>query len=463
VPGADARLERLRRDLAAGGARLYTGAGNGGLCFAGPEQAVLVLGPPRSGKTSTLVIPNVLAAPGPVLSTSTKPDVLAATVGVRRAAGRCWLLDPTGTVTPPAGVTAIRWSPVCAAGTWDDALVTARALVGAARPGARLGESAHWSERAEALLAPLLHAAALSGTDMRGVVGWVLRQDVTTPRATLVGRSADVAADVLSGLIATDSREQSGIWSTAAGVLAAYRSDASLRAATAPNFDPAGLATTTDTVYVCAPGRQQDLVAPVIVAFLESVRAGAYAVAADDVRLGRTGRPAVTLALDEVANIAPLPDLPALVSEAGGQGLLTLACLQDLSQARPRWGPAADGFLSLFGTKVVLPGIADLATLELVSRLGGDVDIPTRSINRGPWWSGRAGRSESWAVHRQRRLPVDAVNQLPAGSALVLSGREPPARVRLTPWWATAPFAAAAPDPRLGRGGEAHPRQGLPP
>ena len=73
-----------------------------------------------------------------------------------------------------------------------------------------------------------------------------------------------------------------------------------------------------------------------------------------------------------------------MVSEGGSQGLLTLACLQDLSQARQRWGRAADGFLSLFGTKLVLPGIGDLATLELISRLGGEIDVPARSVSHDP-------------------------------------------------------------------------------
>jgi type IV secretion system protein VirD4 len=146
-----------------------------------------------------------------------------------------------------------------------------------------------------------------------------------------------------------------------------------------------------------------------------------------------------------VANVAPLPDLPALVSEGGGQGVLTLACLQDLSQARSRWGHAADGFLSLFGTKLVLPGIADLATVELVSRLGGEVDIPTRSVSRSPWWSaGRGAPTTTWSTHRQRRLPVDAVSQQPAGSALVLAGNRAPTRISLPPWWRTPPFDAGA-------------------
>ena len=277
---------------------------------------------------------------------------------------------------------------------------------------------------------------------MRTVVQAVLRQDSDGARATLARHGADIATDVLAGIAATDSREQSGIWSTTAGIIAAYRSEAALSATVGPNIDPALLAAGCDTVYVCAPARDQALVAPIVVAFLESVRAGTYNTAAAGRRLGGPGRPPVLLALDELANIAPLPDLPAIVSEGGGQGLVTLACLQDLSQARQRWGPAADGFLSLFGTKVILPGIADLSTLELVSRLGGDVDVPARSVSAGPWWSGkRRARTTTWSTHRQRRLPVDAINQQPTGTALVLAGNRPPTRVGLHPWWTIPPFA----------------------
>jgi type IV secretion system protein VirD4 len=450
VPGADATLDQLRATERAHGARLYLGGGRGGLAFADPEHALLVVGPPRSGKTTALVVPNILAAPGAVVSTSTKADVLAATLAVRSAQGRCWLLDPTGTVTAPEGVTAIRWSPVGASRQWDDALATARAMAGAARPAGRWSEASHWTERAEALLAPLLHAAALEGVDMRRVVHAIHRHDPEPARAILARHGADVAADVLAGITATDSREQSGIWSTAAGIVAAYRSASALDATIHPNIDPADLAAGTDTVYVCAPARHQALVAPIVVAFLESVRAGTYAAAAADQRAGTSGRPPVLLALDELANIAPLPDLPALVSEGGGQGLATLACLQDLSQARQRWGPAADGFLSLFGTKVILPGIADLSTLELVSRLGGEIDVPARSVSRGPWWSGgRAAATTTWSTRRQRRLPVDLINQQPSGTGLVLAGNRPPERVRLSPWWATPPFSptAATPSP----------------
>ena len=71
-----------------GAGRIYLGAGTEGPVWAPAEQSVLALGPPRSGKTSSLVVPNILAAPGPVVSTSTKPDVLTATVPSRNQQAR---------------------------------------------------------------------------------------------------------------------------------------------------------------------------------------------------------------------------------------------------------------------------------------------------------------------------------------------------------------------------------------
>jgi type IV secretory pathway TraG/TraD family ATPase VirD4 len=435
VPDADLtpELQQLRRHLAGAGGRLYLGTTSGGLVLADPQHAVLVLGPPRSGKTIGVAIPNVLAAPGAVVATSTKPDVMAASAGTRMPSGRCWLFDPSATVPAPPGVSRLRWSPVASATTWDESLVLARAMAGAARPYGRFGETAHWTERAEALLAPLLHAAHLDGSSMATVGRWVLGQELRPAQAVLRLHGVETASAVLAGVDATDPREQSGIWSSAAGVLAAYRSDAVQDQADAPNFDPRALAAGSDTVYITAPARYQALVAPIVVAFLEQVRAGAYAASAGG------PRPApVTFVLDELANIAPLPDLPAMVSEGGGQGLLTVACLQDLSQARQRWGPAADGFLSLFGTKLVLPGIGDLATLELVSRLGGDIDVPARSVSRAPLGWGRS--TVTWSTHRQRRLPVDAVSQQPPGGAIVLAGAQPPARIAVPPWWVVPDF-----------------------
>ena len=104
-------LAAIRDTSAAYGHGLYLGMSDEGWVSAHPESCLLVLGPPRSGKSSGLIVPNVLAANGPVLSASTKPDVLNWTMEARRQVGRCWVLAPPGTALPPQAV-PLRWSPV---------------------------------------------------------------------------------------------------------------------------------------------------------------------------------------------------------------------------------------------------------------------------------------------------------------------------------------------------------------
>ena len=138
--------------------------------------------------------------------------------------------------------------------------------------------------------------------------------------------------------------------------------------------------------------------------------------------------------LDEAANIAPIPDLPAMLSEAGGQGLQVVVVLQDISQARRRWPRDADGLLSLFGARVILSGIADPATLKQLSLLCGDYDRPIQTTSRQQPTSGLLSglltgahqpppsSSESWTTRRERRLPPDHIAQLGHGQALVMVG-----------------------------------------
>ena len=456
------------------GVRLYLGAGRLGPAWAGPEQAVLVLGPPRSGKTSALVIPTVLAAEGAVVSTSTKPDVLGPTAGARRARGPCLLFDPSATVRPPPGVEPLRWSPVQGCGRWDDALLVAHAMVAAARGGAgRADATDHWSERAEAVLAPLLHAAAMAGESLPAVLSWIDRRQPAPALRILDDGGAVVAGDLLAGIAATDGREQSGIWSTASGVLAAYRSDATRATTMSADFDAAAFCRSAGTLYICATGRHQALAAPLVVGLVSEIRNAAYEAHARAMTSSGVPPAPVVLALDEVANIAPIPDLPSLVSEGGGQGVLTMACLQDLSQARVRWGEAADGFLSLFGTTVVLPGIGDVRTLQALSALSGEEDVPITSVSRPVPQAGRglAGAlvhrllvpgasprrldpglptvTASW--RRQPRLPVEELGRGQPGMAVVVDERNALGWIGLTPWYAHEPWRSMARTPDLER------------
>jgi len=394
-----------------------------------------------------VVIPALLAAPGAVVSTATKPDVLRASWQARAQLGQVWLFDPSGeSVELPRGIRRLSWSPVTAASSWDEALAMARAMTACTSVGRGTGNEQHWRERAGALLAPLLYSANLSGRPIAEVLRWVLRHDLGPAGVTLEDHDATVANDVLVGIAKTDTRERSSIFSATAGVLAAYNADSVRKAAASPNFDPDGFAASSETIYITAPEHKQALCAPLVVGLLEQIRHATYRRAAQE-----PAGPPLLFCLDEVANIAPIHDLPALVSEAGGQRLHVMACLQDLSQARERWGDgAADGFLSLFQTKLIFSGIADSRTLEAISLALGEYDrrLVSHTLGRSRQDGlfpppGSGSESVTYHTQRQRTLPPGDIACLPSGQGLLLRGTHW-GLLRLTPWYRTQPWVAVA-------------------
>jgi type IV secretory pathway TraG/TraD family ATPase VirD4 len=388
--------------------------------LARPERAVLVLGPPRSGKSSGLIIPTVLTTPGPVVCTSTKPDILSATGCARSEVGRVWEFDPTGHTV--ASERSLRWSPVTSAGSWDGALMMARAMVTGSGVGAGTTDGTHWSKRAVALLAPLLHAASLGGMGIGQVVEWVAGHDLDPAGLILAQHDAPLARNSVVGLVNTEARERSSIFSAAADALEAYTSHGALTAATDPNFDADQFVHSTDAIYIHAPAEDQALAAPLVCGLLSEIRRATYHAHAT-----RQLPHPVVFALDEAANIAPLSELPQIASEGGGQGLAMIAAFQDLSQARARWGPLADGFLTLFGEKLILPGVADPRTLDAISLALGEYDREVISTTRNPGGRGSVipfagGVSHTTSTQRQRVLSPGEIANLPTGHGLHLDG-----------------------------------------
>ena len=408
------------------GGGVYLGAGaDHAACHARSERAVLLLGPPRAGKTSAVIIPALLSHIGPAVSTSTKNDVAQATLTARSRDGQTWVFDPTGAAGGPGGSRELRWSPVPSSTAWDGALLMARAMTH--QIGAGTTDRSHWASRAQALLAPLLHAAAVHGRDMETVVDWVMRHELDQAGILLEDeRCSQLAFSTLLGLLNTEERERSSIFSATADALQAYTSETALRAARDPNFNAHAFARSSDTVYIHAPAEEQAAAAPIVCGLLSEIRRATYRAHAN--RQLTHGR--MLFALDEVANIAPLPELPQIASEGGGQGLTLLAALQDLSQARQRWGQQADGFLTLFGTKLILPGIADPKTLEAMSQMLGEYDRRVLSTTRPQpsvldfisTSTPPARNSTTYSTQRTRVLSPGDLANIPTGRALHLDG-----------------------------------------
>jgi type IV secretion system protein VirD4 len=401
-------------------AAVYLGVGQAGRsCWSRTGRAVLVIGPSQSGKTRSVIIPTLLEYPGSVVSTSTKPDVLQATMNARSTRGQVWQFDPTGHAQRVPGVRTLRWSPLACSRDWDGALLMARAMVDGSTAGAGTTDGTHWAKRAQALLAGILHAAAITDQPMRTVIGWVTSHDIDSPLNGLRDHAGvPLALDVLTGVANTETRERSSIFSTTADALDAYTSHAALEAAQDHNFDTSVFVASGDTVYIHAAAESQRMAAPLVCGLLAEIRRATYQAHAQGRLAGR-----VLFALDEVANVAPIAELPQIASEGGGQGLLLLAVLQDLSQARARWGTVADGFLTLFGTKLILPGVADRRTLETVSTALGEYDRKVVSETRAQV-PGRFGtqRSYSHSTQRTRVLSPGEIANIPTGHALHLDG-----------------------------------------
>lgn len=249
-------------------------------------------------------------------------------------------------------------------------------------------------------------------------------------------------------------------------MLSAYGSDAVAARSQRQNFDAERFVRSGDTVYITAPSHLQNTLAPLVVGLLEEIRNATYALARSQARGHEQPTAPVFWALDEIANIAPIKKLPAIVSEAGGQGLQVMACFQDLSQARGRWGEAADGFLTLFGTKVVFPGIGDKRTLEALSLLVGDWDRPYTTFNSstgssttygmptGPSYGHNQSTGYSISAHREALLSPSEIANIPPRHALTIRANRW-GLVEATPYFAARPWTSVlqhAPQAVLARG-----------
>lgn len=425
----------------------------GATVAASARGAALVIGPPESGKTQNVIMPSVAYAPAAVVSTSMKAEVLAATHVARSLRGKCWLFDPGGSVVP-AGVIGLRWNPLCDVTDWDAARSVAARLSGPSRSGAGATHGAdHWLDRAETWLAVLLYAARLSAPDgdIEALARWCMNPTAAGPEceATLIVAEQDglegasIAASLLDSLLSIPDRERESIASTLSRVMNIYTSSAALRSGVNPNFDVHQFVRSNDTVYITAPVDRQRDYAPLIAGFLESIRLAQYH-RRQAVDLGQETQAApVTFVLDEAANTAPIP-LPNVVSEAGGQGLHLVVAFQDLSQARARWGQAAEGFLTLFPEKLILPGMNDRATADMLSKMSGEYDRMTIGVNQPGKTFGHSGATHfnasssqpGYSYHTTRTpvLTVADITGIPAGHGLHWSARGWDL-LTLNPWW----------------------------
>ncbi len=398
------------------------------------EDSALLVGPPRMGKGLHVVIPWVLDAPGPVVATSTRPDTLAITMRARRARGPVAIFDPQRLAGLPGGLT---WSPVRGCETPRTALVRARGLAAGAGFGRTVSDSDFWAGQTETALRCLLHAAALDHRRAVDLYRWSLNPALAEDAITILNRSSGAAdgwADALEASIHSDPRTRDSIWLGVRQSLAAL-ADPDVLAAVDPKpgetFDPIAFLHESGTLYLLASAVASGSCAPLVAAFVEDITETARALAARSP--GARLDPPLLLALDEIANLTPLPSLPSLMAEGGGSGITTLAVLQSLAQARARWGEhAADAIWDAATVKLVLGGLAKYRDLDDVARLLGEIDELTETRNR----SRTGDHSTSTSVRTVPVMTASVLRTLPFGTGVLLLRQTKPTVIDLAAWTA---------------------------
>jgi len=426
------------RDLAAlrvGGpamGRVILGRLDGALIAAGDRASTLVMGPTQlAGKSSRVVIPALLEWQGPALNTSIKPDVLDATIGVRQRLGEVKVFDPLGRT----GLASATWSPVASASDWSSAREVASMLMQVGWEQARLDREPHWRPAAARHLAPLLLAANAGSRTLEDVLRWIDTVEKDEP-AELLERSPDPKAErALENLQATwkkDPRYQSSLYATLEEGLDAWQ-EPSVAAATArSDISASWLLSGPNTLYVVAPDKDQRRLANLFGALLMQVIDEALQLAAT--RPGRRLSPPLLCALDEVANIAPIPTLGKYASAGVGPGVLLLTVLQDFSQAIEHWGSErAQSILANHTCKLFCSGIGDPATLRYIEGLLGQELVQQISEHRGGGSGAR--RSTTVQPHLEPLAPPHRVRQADEDTALLVYGRQPPAWIALRPYY----------------------------
>lgn len=385
------------------------------------ESVVVMVAGARTGKTTTIVVPAILDAPGPVLATSNKGDIVAATRGIREQLGPVWLFDPQGLAG--STVPTFWWDPLDTAGTVAGARTLA-ALFADANSGPGSARDAYFDPEGRELLAMLLLAAAADSRPLTAVYGWVSDQRDDEAVALLTCAGHQLAANGLRGVLDLPDKQKAGVYGTAKAMVA-WVADPALTAWVVnpgdgrPRFDAETFTATRATLYSLSkegPGSAGALT----LALTAAVLAGAERKAARS-PAGRLTPPLVAV-LDEVANVVRWQELPALCSHYGSRGIVVMSFLQSWSQAVECWGrEGARKLWSSANVRVYGGGVSDPEFLAEVSDLCGEHDSPTTSAS---YRNGQ--RTTSTAVRRQRVFDVATLAALPPGRAVVmLSGARP--------------------------------------
>ena len=404
--------------------------GDGRRLWSSFEDVSILIAGPRTGKTTCWVVPRIWAAPGAVVATSNKRDILDATRTVRAERGRTWVFDPQGIAGEPQSW----WWNILSYVT--DA-VQARALtqifIDTTRP-AGAQTSAYFDAAARDLVTALVLAAARGGRTIMDVHGWLSDQTDREPLMILRRTGEDLMARALEGAMDLVAETRSGVYGTASTMVSFMLNERAMRWVTPQplltELRPDDLVGSTDTLYLLSQEGRGDA-SPIVTALTVAVTEAAV----ERARTRPGGRLDVPMLieLDEAANVCRWGELPNMYSHYGSRLITVDTILQSWAQGVTAWGE--EGIKKMWSAanqKVYGGGVSEKGFLsDLEAIIGTYWTDSHQSTRSSQGWSATTSRDA-----QQRQIAtVKELAELPPGRAWVLSSGNRAVLARMIPYW----------------------------
>lgn len=418
--------------------------------FGEAKESKLVLAPTQAGKTTSIASNLVIDAPGAVMATSTKADLLMTTACTRQRLhpkGKVIAFDLDNTSGWPHRAS---WNPVAGCENFEVAQRRAQAWTGAQpMEGTKNGD--WFNQQAGIFLARFLHVAAVSGKTLTDIIAW--SQNLRSREVLKVAEmhASRVNSDVLSFLAGkqetTGTETLDSIQQTLSGLLeplAVPRIREQLMVHPAYAFDMREFLSGPNTLFLISDTATGVETGPLVSMFANELINTARELSQE--KPGGRLWPSFRAVLDEAPNLAAFPKMGSIMSDINGRGVEVILIAQSMSQLIERWGE--QGARTITGNAVVkyfLPGL-DVETLRSVSEALGKYDRQRISRSHS---SGRMGNtSTSYATEEKLVMEAAAMTQIPAFSAMVSYKNYRPMHLGLTPWW-ERPDAAELKDDQM--------------
>jgi type IV secretion system protein VirD4 len=388
------------------------------------QESITIMAPPRAGKTG-LLADLVLRFCGPVVATSVKSDIYELTSGISSWRGPIAVFNPQQVADLPS---TFAWSPVTGCRDPEVAARRAEAFTGAISVKGTEQED-FWAQQASEFFRAALMAADLVGGDMRLVGRWlmgsaedaeaVLERAGQTQWATSLAQLRSPAERTISTIRLLHNKALSFLGNPAlAAAVLPERTNA---------FDIEDFLARSGTLYLIAEAQTEEApVAPLMACFLNEVH---YTAKMAGSRMpGRRLDPPLLMALDEIANIAPI-NIPNFMADAGGRGIQLAIVSHGTAQLRERWGEHGAQIISdTAGYKVFLPAITDTHVLKAASELCGQIAFKEKGQQR---------------LSRHDICDPAMLRELPDGYALLVRGGRAPVLAKLPRAWTDRAYKRA--------------------